>query len=211
MRRVGVLLMVFSPEMVYTAFFEGDVKPWVASWYWHSAAIHIVPITLFTIQLSDFLYKKGKEHDVNFHIFFWYHKTVIGGGKNISCDSILSHVVQLVGLCLLVFPRDSTLSGASQAVRAEWLECKVPLHWTLSLPADIWSLLLCCEGICIYIPCFSVVCNNSYCMHMLFGGFLSNLVFVKLLYERVQLFQCMESEDPFNVTSWWDHESQILS
>lgn len=61
--------MVFSPEMVYTAFFEGDVKPRGTSWYWHLAAIHIVLITLFTIQHWDFLYRKRKEHDINFHIF----------------------------------------------------------------------------------------------------------------------------------------------
>ena len=192
--------MVFSPEMVYTAFFDGDVKPWGTSWYWHLAAIHIVLITLFTIQHWDFLYRKRKRtwHKLPY-FFFWYHKTVISHGKNIHCDSILNHVEQLVGLCLLVFPLDSTLSGASQAVWAEWLECKVPLHWTLSLPADIWSFLLCCEGMHIYIPA-SVW--YAYYMHMLFGGFLSNLYFVMLLYERVQLFQCMESEDPFNVTSY---------
>ena len=48
----------------------------------------------------------------------------------------LQHTQQLV----------SSSTGTPQAVWIDWVECQVPLRWALSLPADLWSVLLCSEG-----------------------------------------------------------------
>ena len=79
---------------------------------------------------------------------FQFHRMYPKNANVRSAIALFPGLPQLQALiiCHITQQWVSSSTGAPQAVWIDWVECQVPLRWTLPLPADLWSLLLCSEG-----------------------------------------------------------------